>query len=153
LVHRTYQGLGPLPSAIREFDALKPYATDLLELRRCCRYGSMDHQAIGIALDGLETAAFHFTRRRNFYHELEGAMDAAVDGNDRLADREEAVAAFRALTPHAERLGMLQMRCRPFGRDYLALGIAIQSLETTAFHFTREAHFYGARADSSGSIR
>jgi hypothetical protein len=47
----------------------------------------------------------------------------------------------------------MQGRCRPFGRDYLALDIAKQTLESAAFHFTRVASFYGAWGDGAGATR
>lgn len=153
MVHRTYYGLGPPEAAVREFDGLKPYVVQLLDLRSECPQLGPDHMAFGIALDGLQTAAYHFTRRRDFYHQLEAAEPRAPVGNHRLGDRAEVIAVFQALTPYADQLRKLQGRCRPFGRDYLALDIAKQSLESTAFHFTREANFYGARGDSAGPTR
>jgi hypothetical protein len=153
MVHRTYYGLGPAEAAIREFDALEPFVVDLLGLQQECVPLGPDYMAVGIALDGLQTAAYHFTRRRDFYHACEASQGERRNGNGRLADRAEAIAAFEALAPYADRLRALQIRCRPFGRDYYALDIAKQSLETAAFHFTREAHFYGAKGDSSGPLR
>ena len=47
----------------------------------------------------------------------------------------------------------MQRKCRPFGRDYLALDIAKQGLETAAYHFTREAAFYGLQGDGAGATR
>ena len=45
------------------------------------------------------------------------------------------------------------MRCSeavgPFGRDYHAIAVALEALETTAFHFTREPHFYSTRGQSA----
>ena len=41
-----------------------------------------------------------------------------------------------------DRLRALQRSCRPFGRDYHAISIALDALDTTAFHFTRTPHFY-----------
>lgn len=150
---RTYQGLGPPDSAVREFEALAPYMVRLLALQgECLRLGP-DYMALGIALDGLQTTAYHFTRRRYFYHAIEEARSAHRDGNGRLTDREEAIAAFRELTPYNDRLRALQGRCRPFGRDYMALDIARQSLESAAFHFTREPAFHGAKRDSAGPVR
>lgn len=74
-------------------------------------------------------------------------------GNSRLSDREEAIAAFEGLSPYVERLRALMFGCRPFGRDYLALDIALKSLETAAFHFTRIDAFYGLKGDSAGTAR
>jgi hypothetical protein len=153
MVHRTYYGLGTAEAAVGEFEGLAPYVSEMLALQRECPQLGPDYMAMGIALDGLQTAAYHFTRRRNFYHALEEAAARGGDGNNRLSDREEAVAAFEALTPYADHLRRLQGRCRPFGRDYYALDIAKQGLETAAFHFTRQAGFYGAKADSAGPIR
>lgn len=153
MVHRTYYGLGPAEVAVREFDALQPHVLQMLEMQQECTPFGPDYMAVGIALDGLETAAFHFTRRRNFYHMVRPLQAERREGNGRLADRLEATAAFQALTPYADRLRALQGRCRPFGRDYLALNIARQSLESAAYHFTREAHFYGAKSDSAGPLR
>lgn len=54
----------------------------------------------------------------------------------------DAVRVFEDLTPYARRLRELQGRCKPFGRDYHALAIAIEGLESAAYHFTRRPHFY-----------
>ena len=56
----------------------------------------------------------------------------------------DAVRVFEDLTPYARRLRELQSRCKPFGRDYHALAIAIEGLESAAYHFTRRPHFYAA---------
>jgi len=40
-----------------------------------------------------------------------------------------------------DELRAMQHGCRPFGRDYRAIAIAIEALETTAYHFTRQPHF------------
>jgi len=152
MVHHTYVGLGPPDAAVREFNTLRPWVLELLALRAECTPLGADDSAICIALDGLRTAAYHFTRRADFYFELE-APPRRPHGNRRLSDRTEAIAAFKALTPYSDRLRQMRLRCRPFGRDYLALDIAHQGLETAAFHFTHEAAFYGAQSDSSGPIR
>lgn len=49
---------------------------------------------------------------------------------------------FETLRPCVVRLRDLQRRCKPFGRDYHAIAIAIAGLETAAYHFTRQPHFY-----------
>jgi hypothetical protein len=59
----------------------------------------------------------------------------------------DPVRAFEALQPYAAALRTMQRRCKPFDRDYLALAIAIDALETAAFHFTRRPHFYGDGGD------
>jgi len=153
VVHRTYVGLGSPEAAVRDFDALAPYVVEMLAMEaECSAYGS-DRAAMGVALDGIKTAAYHFTRRPDFYHPLREQRDVRRGANGRLSDRSEAVAAFRALGPYNAALGALQFRCRPFGRDYLALEVAKQGLDTAAFHFTGEAAFYGARGDSAGPTR
>lgn len=153
MVHRTYYGLGPLDAALREFDSLTPWAREMMGIRAECVPMGPDYMAMGIALDGLQTAAYHFTRRRHFYHQLEGEFAGPRPGNGRLADRSEAIAAFEGLGPYVEHLRRLQSRCRPFGRDWAALDIAKQSLESAAFHFTREANFYGSKSDAAGPLR
>lgn len=153
MVHRTYYGLGNAEAAVRVFDSLEPYARQLLGLQAECPRLGPDYLAIDIALDALQTAAYHFTRRRYFYREVEVAPADGPGTNGRLADRAEAVAAFRALSPYHDRLRALQGACRPFGRDYLALEIARQGLESAAFHFTRVAGFYGLTGDGGGGTR
>ena len=153
MVASGYYGLGSHDAAVAAFDHLKPYVEELLSLQGECEPMKADYSAIGIALDGLQTAAYHFTRRRHFYHELEAQRPPYRLGNNRLGDRQAAVAAFEALTPYASALGKMQGGCRPFGRDYLALTIAQQSLGTAAFHFTRVPSFYGAKCDSAGPVR
>lgn len=54
----------------------------------------------------------------------------------------DPVAAFEDLRPYINRLRDLQRRCRPFGPDYHALAIAIESLQDAAAHFTGRPHFY-----------
>ena len=153
MVRHTYYGLGGQESAVREFEGLTAYAADLVALRGDCEAGDLDDAALGIAFDGLETAAYHFTRRRNFYHVVEAGLVRRQGGNGRLGERAEAVSAFQGLSPHVVKIRGLMSRCRPFGRDYLALKISIDSLETAAFHFTRVAAFYSAKADSAGPVR
>ncbi|MDP3659786.1 hypothetical protein [Phenylobacterium sp.] len=152
MVHRTYLGLGLEAAAVREFDALAPYVTQMLAMRDECAPEGSDYLAMEIALNGLETTAYHFTRRRNFYHVLGEGRPHHGDGNGRLGDLAEAVAAFNALGPYVDRLKAMQFKCRPFGLDYLAIDIAKRSVETAAFHFTRVDAFYAARGDSSGPV-
>jgi hypothetical protein len=153
MVQRAYAGLGPRELAVRAFDELRPWARTLLEMQWECEPAKADWMAVGVAYDGLQTAAYHFTQRRHFYGDLEGAKPAAIAGNGRLRDRAEAVAAFVGLRPYHTHLQKMQIRCRPFGGDYLALGIALQGLDTAALHFTGEPGFYGARGDSCGPLR
>lgn len=67
-----------------------------------------------------------------------------------LGDQSEAIRAFTSLAPYANELRRLQTSCRPFGRDYHAVAIALDGLESAAYHFTRWPHFYGAIGDASG---
>lgn len=152
MVQRTYTGMAR-EAAVREFDALRPHVLQILALQAECVRFSPDHAAFGIAVDGAETAAYHFTRRRHYYEPLRAQVPPAGAGNGRLKDRDEAVAAFDGLAPYVGQLRQLQLRCRPFGRDYLALDIARQSLETAAYHFTRIEAFYAAKGDSAGPLR
>lgn len=150
MVARTYYGLGPKEAAVGRFDSLSPFVLEMWALQGECTPFSQDDMAMGIAFDGLETAAFHFTRRPHFYFQLE--RPPARDSNGRLKDRREATAAFDALTPYANALRLMQVGCRPFGADYKAIAIAQECLDTAAFHFTRLARFYGSKADSSGPL-
>lgn len=133
-----------------KFNSLSPYVLEMWELQAECTPFSQDDMAMGLAFDGLETAAFRFTRRPHFYFELK--RPAARQGNGRLKERQEAVAAFDALAPYARALRLMQGGCRPFGEDYKAIAIPLECLETAAFHFTRIAHFYGSKSDSSGPL-
>lgn len=148
MVHRTYIGLGSADAAAREFEALRPYVRALWGLQAVVGYFTRDGSAIDIALDSLQTAVFHFTRRRHFY----GPRDPLPDAAD-LRERAAVAGAFEALRPYAAKLRLLQGRCRPFGRDWQALNVALQGLETMALHFTQMEQFYGARGDSAGPIR
>jgi hypothetical protein len=56
----------------------------------------------------------------------------------------DKVRAFEALRPLVMELQKLQLQCKPFGRDYHAIAISLEALESTAYHFTRRPHFYGA---------
>lgn len=64
MVQMRYPGLA---DPLREFEELRPYVTKLREMQRRCRPFGRDYHAIAIAIDGLETAAYHFTRRPHFY--------------------------------------------------------------------------------------
>lgn len=57
----------------------------------------------------------------------------------------DAAAEFRKLRPLVDQLRALQRRCRPFGGDYHAIALALEGLETAAYHFTREPRFFGDR--------
>ena len=70
-----------------------------------------------------------------------------------LGDKEAAISAFDRLKPLVSELRELQSKCKPFGRDYMAIAVSLEALDTTAYHFTRRPHFYGARSDSAGLVR
>jgi len=148
-----YLGLGGAEAAVREFELLTPYVRELAAMQRECTPLSADYAALGIALDAVETAAYHFTRRRHFYHAVRGYTAEPREGNSRLSDRVEALAAFKALAAYHGALGAMQRQCRPFRSDYLAIEIAKQGLDTAAYHFTREASFYGLQGDGAGATR
>lgn len=151
MVQRTYLGLGPPDRARVEFAALTPWVRDLKSLQQECPRLGPDWLALSIPLDSLQTAAYHFTRRPDFYADIapdpaptphQDSSRAPQQGNRRLADPDEALAAFTAFRPYVERLRALQQRCRPYGPDYAALDLARQGLFTAAFHFTRNPHLY-----------
>lgn len=150
MVARTYVGLGPRDAAIGSFNGLSPYVVELLDLQAECLPLGPDYMAMGIALDGLDTAAFHFTRRRDFYFQIE--RPPYREGNRRLKDPVAAAAAFQALDPYVHALRDMRFRCRPFGADYMALTIALEGLDTAVYYFIRETSFYGS-TDPSGPVR
>jgi hypothetical protein len=63
----------------------------------------------------------------------------------RYAGVPEAHKAFDELRPLVLKLGQLRMKCRPFGPDYHALSVALEALNTTAYHFTRNPNFFNDR--------
>ena len=65
----------------------------------------------------------------------------------------DPVNAFEALTPYVDQLRALQMRCKPFGADYLALAIALDGVQTAAYHFTGRPHFYAAEDRGQAAMR
>ena len=148
MVHRTYLGLGTIEAAAREFEALRPHVRLLWGLQSRVGYFTADGSAIEVALDALQTAVFHFTRQAHFF----GEHDPDPVAPD-LTDRNLALAAFHRLQPYHQRLRALQARCRPFGRDWQALNIPLQGVETAAFHFTGTPQFYASCGDSAGAVR
>jgi hypothetical protein len=50
---------------------------------------------------------------------------------------------FEKLEPLVAELRRLQQQCKPFGRDYHALALAIEGLDTAVYHFTRQPRFFG----------
>ena len=45
----------------------------------------------------------------------------------------------------------MQMRCRPFGTDYVILEAVNKALDTAAYHFTREPNFFALKPEQSKS--
>ena len=144
MVHRTRYGLGPPESARKHFEALQPHALKLGELRQLCPPDGPDYLALDVALNGLEDAAFHFTRRRYFFELALPAYDRRRPDYAGLGDPLARQAHFATLTPYRAQLRALQGQCKPFGHEYQALSIPIRCLDTAAFHFTRDESFYGA---------
>jgi hypothetical protein len=55
----------------------------------------------------------------------------------------DPVTTFEELKPFVNQLINIRSRCKPFGRDYHAVCIALEAIDTMAYHFTRRPHFYG----------
>lgn len=152
MVRVTYTGLGGKEAAVTVFDGLLPHVLAIRALQAKCWPRGPDDMALEIAVDGLESAAFHFTRRPLYFDATRVQRNHGQNFYEGLGDRAAAIRAFEGLTPYADRLRALQGRCRPFGRDYLALDIPRQCLGSAAYHFTKIDHFYGTKADSAGPI-
>lgn len=146
MVARTYYGLGPDPVA--EFDALLPHVLIIRELQARCAPSSSDDYACQIAIDGLDTAAYHFTRRRHYFEGIKPPRAHGQNYFEGLGDRTAAVVELDRLRPYNQALRLLQDRCAPFRKDYLALAIATLCLETCAYHFTKIDGFYGVGLDA-----
>ena len=151
MVRVTYTGIGRGETAVEVFAELEPYVTALCVMQQGCRPDGPDFLALDVAVLALETTAFHFTRRPHFYDQLRLPIDRRRNDHPGLGHN-AAVAAFADLDPYAARLRALMRQCQPFGRDYQALMIAWEALNTAAYHFTRDPSFYGAKADSAGLI-
>lgn len=65
----------------------------------------------------------------------------------------DPIQAFEDLTPYVGQLRALQMRCKPFGADYLALAIALDGVQTAAYHFTGRANFYAAEDRGQAAMK
>jgi hypothetical protein len=153
MVRMRYVGLGEPASALREFDALLPYVLKLRAMQACCSPRGPDDMALEIAVDGLETAAFHFTRRPRYYDQTAVVRIHGQVAYPGLGGPQGATKAFDALRPYSKELQRLQSKCSPFGRDYLALEIPKHALATSAYHFTGNEFFYAAKGDSAGPVR
>jgi hypothetical protein len=153
MVRVTYVGLGGHDAAVSAFDALLPHVLMVRALQAKCWPWSADDRALQVAIEGLEDAAYHFTRRPHYFEPTHVERQHGQNFYEGLGDGAAAIAAFETLAPYARALAAMQQRCRPFGRDYLALDIPRLCLDSAAYHFTKLAHFYGAKADSAGPIR
>lgn len=152
MVYRTKYGLGPQDSAVSEFNKLSPFVRRLRELQTLCEHMGSDDLALKISVDGLEVAAFHFTRRPHFYFEVRVERERGRNYFPALGTPEEAMEVFKEFRPYNRALSHLMQMCKPFGRDYMALMIASQALDTTVYHFTQIGGFYGI-GDAAGPSR
>jgi hypothetical protein len=134
------------------FDGLTPHVLLIRALQAKCWHLGPDDLALEIAVDGLESAAFHFTRRPLYFDGTRVQRQHGQDFYEGLGDRGAAIQALESLGPLYDRLRALQSHCRPYGRDWMALDIPRQCLGSAAYHFTKIAAFYGAKADSAGPI-
>ena len=141
MTHRTYTGIRA-ERAIEEFTSLRPWVLKMLGMRAACPMLGSDDCAMLVPLTGLQTAAYHFTRRRHFYEEIETTPDYPPED---LSTPEAKEAAFLALKPYFSAIRRLQDFCRPYGPDWCALEIPRQGLCTAAMHFTGKPDFYAAR--------
>lgn len=64
MVRRTYTGVH---DARREFEALGAAVEHLRRLQFNCRPFGPDYHALDVAIEGLRTAAFHFTKDPSIY--------------------------------------------------------------------------------------
>lgn len=152
MVYRTKYGLGPQDAAVSEFNKLAPYVRRFRELETLCEHMGPDDLALKIAVDGLEVAAFHFTRRPHFYFEVRVERERGRNYFPALGTRAEAIEVFKEFRPYSRALGHLREMCKPYGRDYMALMIAAQALDTTIYHFTQVDAFCGC-GDAAGPSR
>ena len=144
MVRMTYPGLGTPEAAVREFDAFRPYVRALRILQRDCAPDSPDFLALDIPVDGLETAAFHFTRRPHYYEDLRLPAEPWRTDHPGLGHN-AAIAAFGELEPYVRLFAAMRLRCRPQGRDYQAIRIATAALDTAVYHFTGRTDLYAGR--------
>ncbi|MBS0332212.1 MAG: hypothetical protein JSS35_05550 [Proteobacteria bacterium] len=148
MVSRTYPGLGDKAAAINEFILFEPFVTALRNLQLRFPPKSPDHLVFDIPVDALETAAFHFTRRPHFYDRLRLSIDRQRTDYPGISPAEAQDLMWK-LKPWDQALRGLQFRCRPYGRDYLALAMPLEALHTLAYHFTGDEAFYAMPAHSS----
>lgn len=149
MARQTYIGIKP-EFAVQAFDALLPHVLIIRAMQEKCAPMGADDFALEIAVKSLETSAYHFTRRVHFYEATRPRRSFGQNYFEGLGDRAEAGRAFLKLRPYWADLTRLQQQCAPFGRDYLAMDIAKQGLETAAYHFIQVEQFYGDRGDAAG---
>ena len=53
-------------------------------------------------------------------------------------------AAFEALRPFDKALLEMMVQVKPYGPEYMVLSAVRKTLETAAYHFTREPNFFTA---------
>lgn len=64
MVQKTYAGV---TNAKAEFEGLKPAVEHLRKMQMNCRPFGRDYLIIAAAIDGLDTAAYHFLRHPRFF--------------------------------------------------------------------------------------
>lgn len=149
MVKLNYVGLGDAKAAVGTFDAMLPHVLLIRAMQDRCFPMGPDDSALEIAVDGLEFAAFHFTRRPLYFDATRLRRNLGRNYYPGLGDQEEALAEFTTLKPYWKALRDLQGFCRPLGRDWLALNIARQGLESATYYFTKRTDLYGAKPHSS----
>lgn len=153
MAQQSYSSWKHLEIAVAAFEGLIPHVEMLRALQMECGDDLPDRNAFGIALDGLDTAAFCFTKRPHFYHQLDSKYPwPRTPSNGRLKELSEAIATFDALEPYRQALMRSSGQCQPFGRHYLAIQIPLHGLVTACYHFTRMPDFYSC-GDAAGPAR
>ncbi len=56
---------------------------------------------------------------------------------------------FEAFRPYRQRLIELELRCPPFGTEYLILNAAKSALDAAAHYFTGDPMFFAAKPEQS----
>jgi hypothetical protein len=98
MARQTYVGLGRPEWAMKEFDAFLPYVKMIRAMQAECAPMGPDDNALKIAIDGLETAAYHFTRRPMYFDMYPADRDWRRNYYPGLGDeRKELIADFDAL--------------------------------------------------------
>ncbi|HEY1878705.1 MAG TPA: hypothetical protein VGG68_02105 [Caulobacteraceae bacterium] len=61
----------------------------------------------------------------------------------------DPAAVFETFRPYRERLIELELRCAPFGTEYLILNAAKAALDAAAHYFTGDPVFYASKPEQS----